>query len=114
MNITTDTITKALNWRYAVQVFDTNKSLEKDKLHTILESARLAPSAIGIEPWKFIVVENPEIRKKLKEVGYGQPKITDAPYLVVVTYRTDLDHTLVQVCDRDQSDKSLQLGMEHR
>ncbi|HSW87949.1 MAG TPA: nitroreductase family protein, partial [Candidatus Saccharimonadales bacterium] len=47
------------------------------------------------EPWKFIVVENPEIRTKIQQAGYGQPKITDAPYLVVIAYRTDLNQTLV-------------------
>src|SRR5258708_7551226 len=90
MQIQPNTIIQALTWRYAVQAFDTAKTIDKEKLHAILESARLAPSAIGIEPWKFIVVENPEIRKKLREVGYGQPKITDSPYLIVIAYRTDL------------------------
>lgn len=96
MNVQPNTIIEALNWRYAVQVFDQTKPLEKDVLYAILESARLAPSAIGFEPWKFIVVENPEIRARIQQAGFGQPKITDAPYLVVIAYRTDLNQTLVQ------------------
>jgi nitroreductase len=96
MQIQPHTIIDALNWRYAVQVFDQTKNLEEEKLRTILESARLAPSALGFEPWKFIVIENPEIRAKIQTAGFGQPKITDAPYLVVIAYRTDLDQTLVQ------------------
>ncbi len=88
--ITNETILKALNWRYAVKIFDPSKPVSEEDFHTILESARLAPSAFGIEPWKFLVVENPEIRAKLRAVGYDQTKITDAPKLVVVTYRTDM------------------------
>lgn len=80
-----ETILKALNWRFATQAFDTTKPLEADKLHTILEAARLSPSSAGIEPWNFYVVENPDLRKQLGQ----QPKMTEAAALVVITYRTD-------------------------
>lgn len=86
-----DTILTALNWRYAVKEFDQNKPLNKALVDTILESGRLAPSSDGFEPWKFIVVHDPATRQKLRDVAYGQPKVTDAPYLVVLAYRTDAD-----------------------
>lgn len=94
LNITPTTILNALNWRYATQVFDMSKPLEEDKLDTILESARLAPSSLGIEPWKFIVVENADIRAKLKIAGYNQTKITESPVLIVVAYRIDLKENM--------------------
>lgn len=83
-------IVKALNWRYAVQAFNQNKKIAKNDLKTILESARLAPSSFGLEAWKFVVVENKEVREKLKEAGYGQPKIAEASHLIVIARRTDL------------------------
>lgn len=82
-------IISALNWRYAVQIFDLTKSLKSEDLHTILESGRLAPSSFGVEPWKFIVVQNAAVRARLREVSFGQPKVTDAAAIVVVAYRTD-------------------------
>lgn len=85
-----ESILKALNWRYGVKVFDPSKKITPEQLHTILESGRLAPSAIGLEPWKFLVVENPELRAKMREASFGQPKVTDAPYLVVIARRTDV------------------------
>ena len=85
-----DTIIKALTWRYAVQVFDKTKSINEEDLKAILESARLSPSSFGIEAWKFIVVQNKDIRAQLQEAGYGQAKITDAAALVIVAYRTDV------------------------
>lgn len=84
-----DSIKNALSWRYAVQEFNKEKSLEQEMFDQILEAGRLAPSSNGFEPWKFIVVDNPETRKKMREVSYDQPKVTDAPKLVVVAYRTD-------------------------
>ena len=89
-------IIKALNWRYAVKVFNPEKNVSEDDLHTILESARLSPSANGSEMWKFIVVQNKEIRQKLREAGDNQPKITDASHLIVLTYRTDIEESLVK------------------
>lgn len=87
-------ILQALNWRYATQVFDKTKSISEADLHVILESGRLSPSSFGIEPWKFILVENPEIRVKLREAGFNQPKITDADKLIVIAYRTDAKETI--------------------
>lgn len=88
--ITRGEIMQALNFRYATQSFDTTKTLAAEDVHTILESARLAPSSYGVEPWKFIVVENNELRKKMREASYGQQKVTDSPLLVVVARRTDV------------------------
>jgi nitroreductase len=73
-----------LHWRYATKEFDPEKKLTEDEVHTILESGRLAPSSYGLQPWKFIVVENPEIRAKLRDAAYGQAQITDASELVVL------------------------------
>jgi nitroreductase len=95
-NINTEEILKAMNWRYATKIYDPSKTVSEEDLHTILESARLSPSSNGVEMWKFIVVENKEIRAKLKEVGYGQPKITDASRLIVITYRTDSAENLTK------------------
>jgi nitroreductase len=82
-------IINALNWRYATKVFDPTKKVSDEDIHTILESARLAPSSVGLEPWKFLVVENVELRQKMRAAGYDQTKITDASHLVVIARRTD-------------------------
>ncbi|MES2224851.1 MAG: NAD(P)H-dependent oxidoreductase [Patescibacteria group bacterium] len=82
-------IIEALKWRYAVKAFDTTKKVSEEDVAAIVESGRLAPSAFGLEPWKFILVKNPEIRQKLRAAGYDQPKIADASHLVVIAARTD-------------------------
>ena len=89
-------IISALNWRYAVQGFDKTKKVSAEDLHTILEAGRLAPNSFGLEGWKFIVVENPELRAKVSAAGYGQPKITEASHLIVVTRRTDARAHIVE------------------
>jgi nitroreductase len=88
-------IIEALNWRYATQVFDTSKKLTDEQVNTLLDAARLSPSWYGLQPWKFILVENPEIRAKLREVSYGQPKVTEASHLIVFAHKTTLDEAYV-------------------
>ncbi len=74
---------EALNWRYAVKKYDVNKKLDDDKLNTLLEALRLTPSSLGMQPWKFLVIENKEIRSKLKEAGFSQSQWTDASHLII-------------------------------
>ena len=86
---------EALSWRYAPRQFDTAKKLTEDQVAIVVESLRLAPSSFGLQPWHFFIISNPEIRAKLREAGYGQPQITDASHLVVITVPTNLDDSSV-------------------
>lgn len=89
-------ILEAMNWRYAVKVFDPSKKITEEQLKLVLEAGRLSPSAIGIEPWKFIVVENTELRQKLRAASYDQPKVTDATYLIIIARRTDIRENIAK------------------
>jgi nitroreductase len=79
-----------LNWRYATKAFDTNKKLSNEQVHMLKESLRLAPSSVGMQPWKFIEVKDPEVREKIKELGWGQAQFTDASNLFILCAKTDL------------------------
>ena len=63
--MTHEEIREALNWRYAVKKFDPSKKIRETDWQTLEESLLLAPSSYNLQPWKFIVVQNPELRKKL-------------------------------------------------
>lgn len=89
-------ILSALQWRYAVRVFDVSRKVSDDDVKTILEAGRLAPSSFGIEPWQFIVVENSAMRTALRAVSYDQPKVTDASHLLVIARRTDARESIVK------------------
>jgi len=90
-----NTTIQALNWRYATKAFDTSKKLTDEQLSIITEALRLSASSFGLQPWKFVVVTDPEVRKQLREVAWGQPQITDASHLIVLSVRTDVDASFV-------------------
>lgn len=97
-------ILKALDWRYAVKVFDSNKKISDKEFHTLKESLRLSPSSYGLQPWKFIVVENKDVREKLKAVSWNQTQVTDASHYIVFTALDKIDEDYVAKYVKDMAD----------
>ena len=88
-------ISEALTWRYATKQFDPTKKLNEETINQILEAGRLSPSSFGLQPWKFILVENTTLRTKLREAAYDQPQVTDASYIIVLAYKNNIDESYV-------------------
>ena len=74
----------SLKWRYATKVFDKNKKVSENDLQEVLEAFRLSASSFWLQPWKVIIVENPETRAKLLPVSWNQSQIVDASHLLVL------------------------------
>jgi len=90
--ITKETILEAFRSRHATKEFDPNKTISEDDFRYILETARLSPSSVGYEPWKFLVVQNPGLREKLREVAWGaQGQLPTASHFVIILARTIKD-----------------------
>lgn len=83
-------IIKQLKWRYATKQFDKNKQLSSKELDLILEAANLAPTSMGLQPFKIFVVENPDIRLKLREAAWNQPQVTDASHILIFAVKSEL------------------------
>lgn len=81
---------KNLEWRYATKKFDTTKKLSQEQINFLEEAARLAPSSFGIQPWKFYIVSNPEVREEMKKASWGQAQVTDSSHIFVVASRIGL------------------------
>ena len=77
-------VLSALNWRYAVKVFDPARKISPLEWGVLEESLRLTPSSYGLQPWKFIPVENPETRARLKQASWNQSQVTDASHYLVI------------------------------
>jgi nitroreductase len=80
-----------LNWRYATKQFDPNRKISPQDLAALEQALVLSPSSGGLQPWKFFVISDPELRAKLRPASYGQPQITDASQLVVFTAKIDFN-----------------------
>ncbi|WP_298302203.1 NAD(P)H-dependent oxidoreductase [Flavobacterium sp.] len=74
---------KDANWRYATKKFDATKKISSEDLASLKEAIRLAASSYGLQPYKVLIVENPELRAQLQPVSWGQSQIVDASHLLV-------------------------------
>jgi nitroreductase len=91
MNPISDTaLIEALHWRYAVKKFDASKKIPASTWTAMEESLVLAPSSFGVQPWKFLVVDNTELRAKLVAASWGQAQVVDASHLVVFALKQDV------------------------
>lgn len=86
---------ESLTWRYATKQFDPEKKISSDQMGLLTEALRLTPSSFGLQPWKFFIVENADIRSQLRKASWDQPQITDASHVIVLTRRTDIDTAFV-------------------
>lgn len=83
---------EAYNYRYACKEFNKEKKISDEDFNFILETGRLSPSSFGWEPWKFIVVQNEELRMKLKEYTWGaQGTLPTASHFVILAARKPAD-----------------------
>lgn len=74
---------KDANWRYATKKFDATKKIATEDLEILKEAIRLSASSYGLQPYKVLIIENPEIRAKLQPVAWGQSQVVDASQLIV-------------------------------
>lgn len=85
-----NTILQAFNTRHATKSFDPAKKISDEDFEFILETARLSPSSLGYEPWKFLIVQNSELREKIRKVSFGaQGQLPTASHFVIILAKSN-------------------------
>jgi nitroreductase len=80
----------ALNWRYATRKFDPARKIPAAEWHGLEQSLVLAPSSIGLQPWKFYVITDQAMKEKLMPAAWHQVQVIECSHFVVFTVRKDL------------------------
>jgi nitroreductase len=87
--------TEQLKWRYATKQFDPAKQIPADTWQALEQSLVLSPSSFGVQPWKFFVIRNPELRQQLVAHSWGQKQVSDASHLVVFAIKKHVDKAYI-------------------
>lgn len=74
---------ESLQWRYATKKMDPAKAVSEEKIDFILEAIRLTATSSGLQPYKVIVVTNPDVRAEIVPHAWNQAQITDGSHLLV-------------------------------
>jgi nitroreductase len=91
MHITPEQLVSSLRWRYATKKFDASQLIPAEVWTALEQSLVLTPSSFGLQPWKFLVIKNPDVRASLLAQSWGQAQVTDASHFVVLATRKDME-----------------------
>lgn len=98
---------EALKWRYATKKMN-GQPVSQDKVDQILEAARLAPTSSGLQPFKIIVVTNPDLKQTLLPHSYNQSQIIDCSHLLVfAAWDNYTEDRINQVFEHNNNERGL-------
>src|ERR1039457_5113159 len=84
-------LVQALEWRYATKNFDASKKIPTDVWAALEKTLVLTPTSYGLQPYHFLIVQDPAKRAALLPHSWGQKQVADCSHFVVFTARTDID-----------------------
>lgn len=85
----------ALNWRYATKKMN-GQQVPEEKVNTILEATRLAPTSSGIQPFSVIVVTNPELKRQILPIAFNQAQVVDSSHLLIFAAWDNVTETHIE------------------
>lgn len=74
----------AIEARRAIKLFDPAVKIPPEDEKRLLDAARLAPTAFNMQNWRFVIVRDPAMRQRIRQLAWNQPQMTDASLLVVL------------------------------
>lgn len=82
-------VLEASERRCAIKFFDPEQKISREDMDYILEVARLSPSSVGAQGWRVVVLENPEVKEKLKPFSWGAARQLDGAshFLLILASR---------------------------
>ncbi|PLS15985.1 nitroreductase family protein [Bacillus sp. M6-12] len=92
----TISVQEAIESRHSIRKFK-QQPIDEQDLQNIFELVRLSPSAWNLQPWRFYVVTDDNLKNNLEEAAYGQKQVTSAPAVIVVT--SDMEDILENIAE---------------
>ena len=90
-------VLEAIYKRRSIREF-TDAKISVEQLHEIVKAGIWAPSGLNNQPWRFVIVQNPEIKEQLaRQTQYGHI-VRDANALIVVFLSRDDMYDMVKDC----------------
>ena len=81
-----------LRWRYAAKAMN-GKKVAQEKIDNIVEAISLSPTSSGLQPFEVFIIENQEVKEKIRPISWNQSVVTDCSHLMVFaawdTYTAD-------------------------
>lgn len=88
--VTASQLLEALRWRYATKVFDPARRIPDETWAALEQALVLSASSFGLQPYRFVVVQDAAMRRQLMAHAWNQRQVVDASHFVVFAARTSV------------------------
>ncbi|MEQ1602460.1 MAG: nitroreductase family protein [Methylophilaceae bacterium] len=78
-------VSEAIEKRRSIKAFDPEHKLTQEEIDKLLSLAILSPTAFNIQNWRFVVVQDIELRKQIRAASWNQAQVEEASLLIVLT-----------------------------
>jgi len=102
-------IFETIKTRYSCRSYQ-NKPIEPEALQTLMEAARLAPSARNVQDWRFVIVTDPQIRRSLQRAAADQEFVGQAPVVIAACSCTN---KRMNLCGQPYASINVSIALEH-
>lgn len=75
--------------RKSVRGYDSNFTIAKEEIESLLSLASRAPSSSNLQPWRVIVINNKELQKELRAIGNNQAQIEESSAVIAILGDTE-------------------------
>ena len=99
----------AIKLRRSIRSYQ-DKPIEEEKLLRVLEAGRLAPSAKNLQEWRYVIVKDKDLRKKVAVAANNQYFLAEAP-VIIVGCATMVDYVLT--CGQPAHTVDVTISMDH-
>jgi nitroreductase len=70
--------------RRSINFFDPDRDVSEETLIEMVDMAANTPSSFNLQPWNLMVLREPQAKEKLRKLAWDQPKVTEAPVVLIV------------------------------
>lgn len=77
-------LSEVIRERHSVRKYDSSYKISKEEIEELLSEATLAPSSSNLQPWRFIVFQDQEVKKELREIAFNQEPVETSSAVIAV------------------------------
>ncbi|NMO95975.1 nitroreductase family protein [Paenibacillus lemnae] len=82
--VTTQDFYAIIKERHSVRKYDPSVKISREEMNEMLAEAALAPSSSNLQPWRFLVIDDQELKEKLHPIAFNQEHVLTASAVIAV------------------------------
>lgn len=88
---------EVMHARKSVRKFDKDFTIAEEEITAMLEEATSAPSSSNLQPWRFLVIQDQELKQKINRFAFNQEQIETASAIIAIIGDTEMYHNIEEI-----------------